>query len=135
MMATGSEGIMGKDSVPATRTTKAERDLADAPSPGSEGEAGEFRWNDAEMSIYFREHRLALSPYEFGTLRLLLSRPGMVFSREMIMDRVWTEPEDSFDRAVDTVIKNIRSALRKAGAEDAIETRRGLGYCIRKQGD
>lgn len=102
-------------------------------SGGGQGGYGDFQWDDAEMIVYFRETPLALSPYEYGTLRLLLSRPGMVFSREAIMDRVWNEPEESFDRAVDTVIKNIRSQIRKvAQGEDPIETRRGLGYCIRK---
>ncbi|MBU42079.1 MAG: DNA-binding response regulator [Spirochaetaceae bacterium] len=94
---------------------------------------GPFSWSDEEKLIYYRGSRLALSPYEFGTLRLLLQRPGMVFSREQIMDHVWTEPEDSFDRAVDTVIKNIRNAIRKVDAkQEAIETRRGMGYCLRR---
>ncbi|MCB1137554.1 MAG: response regulator [Leptospiraceae bacterium] len=132
--ASDSDARSANDSIRASGTGISATDLSAAYSDTSGQQSGDFRWNDAEKSIYFREHRLALSPYEFGTLRLLLSRPGMVFSREMIMDQVWTEPEDSFDRAVDTVIKNIRSALRKAGAADAIETRRGLGYCIRKQG-
>lgn len=101
-------------------------------SQSSEGRFGDFQWNDETKRILYREKSLELSPYEYGTLRLLLQRPGMVFSREAIMERVWSEPEDSFDRAVDTVIKNIRNAIRKVDQEaDPIETRRGLGYCLR----
>ncbi|MEQ8351958.1 MAG: response regulator [Leptospiraceae bacterium] len=95
---------------------------------------GPFRLDLSAQLIYFKEQKLPLSPYEYGTLRLLLDRSGMVFSREQIMDHVWTEPEESFDRAVDTVIKNIRNALRKVDpGSDPIETRRGLGYCIPRE--
>ncbi|MBI40133.1 MAG: DNA-binding response regulator [Leptospiraceae bacterium] len=103
-------------------------------SEGSQSVRGQFRLDGDAREIYFRESKLPLSPYEFGTLRLLLERAGMVFSREQIMEQVWTEPEESFDRAVDTVIKNIRNALRKVDPDqDIIETRRGLGYSIRRE--
>ncbi len=93
-----------------------------------------FRVDKDGKEIYFLGQKLPLSPYEYGTLTFMLERPGMVFSREQIMDHVWTEPEESFDRAVDTVIKNIRNALRAVDPDqDIIETRRGLGYCIRRE--
>lgn len=93
-----------------------------------------FSVDEQKKVIYFQGQSLSLSPYEYGTLALLLERPGIVYSRQTIMDRVWEEPEDSFDRAVDTVIKNIRSKLRKInGEEDPLETRRSMGYLIREK--
>ncbi|HBS03788.1 MAG TPA: two-component system response regulator CreB [Leptospiraceae bacterium] len=104
-----------------------------AASAGAKNDS-RFRVDKDGMEIYFLGQKLPLSPYEYGTLTLMLERPGMVFSREQIMDHVWTEPEESFDRAVDTVIKNIRNALRAVDPDqDIIETRRGLGYCIRRE--
>ena len=50
------------------------------------------------------------------------------------MDRVRADPEESFDRTLDTVIKNIRAAIRSALADttlDPVETGRGMGYCLR----
>ncbi len=83
--------------------------------------------------IFFHGKQLSLSHYEFGTLSLLLKHPGWVFSREKIMDAVWTQPEDSFDRSVDTVIKNLRMQLRQVDPhDDSIFTRRGMGYGIKE---
>lgn len=94
---------------------------------------GPFRVDAEKRLIYFFDRRLILTPYEYGTLRLLVERPGWIFSREKIMDLVWDEPEDSFDRAVDTVIKQLRSRLRDVRPDlDPIETRRGEGYCLRE---
>lgn len=100
-------------------------------APGNK--ASPFRVDADKRLIYFFDRRLILTPYEYGTLRLLVERPGWVFSREKIMDLVWDEPEDSFDRAVDTVIKQLRSRLRDVRPDlDPIETRRGEGYCLRE---
>lgn len=89
--------------------------------------------NQDKKLIYFHEKLLALSPYEYRTLALFLKYPGRIFTREEIMDNVWTEPEDSFDRAVDTVIKNIRNRMKEIDPKaDLIETRRGQGYGIKE---
>jgi two-component system catabolic regulation response regulator CreB len=87
---------------------------------------------EKKLIFYFGE-LLNLSPYEFKTLALFMRSPGRIFSREEIMDLVWTEPEDSFDRAVDTVIKNIRSRFKEVRSDlDPIETRRGQGYGLKE---
>ncbi|TGM01708.1 response regulator [Leptospira jelokensis] len=83
--------------------------------------------------IYFNGKTLNLSPYEYKTMELFFKWPGRIFTREEIMDNVWTEPEDSFDRAVDTVIKNIRARFKELDSNfDPIETRRGQGYGLKE---
>ncbi|EOQ89402.1 response regulator receiver domain protein [Leptospira yanagawae serovar Saopaulo str. Sao Paulo = ATCC 700523] len=83
--------------------------------------------------IYFNGKSLNLSPYEYKTMELFFKWPGRIFTREEIMDIVWTEPEDSFDRAVDTVIKNIRARFKEMDSNfDPIETRRGQGYGLKE---
>ncbi|TGL01177.1 response regulator [Leptospira bouyouniensis] len=83
--------------------------------------------------IYFNGKSLNLSPYEYKTMELFFKWPGRIFTREEIMDNVWTEPEDSFDRAVDTVIKNIRARFKELDLHfDPIETRRGQGYGLKE---
>ncbi|BDA78541.1 DNA-binding response regulator [Leptospira kobayashii] len=92
-----------------------------------------FRSDEKKKIIYYSDKSLPLSPYEYKTLVLFLNHPGRIFTREEIMDMVWTEPEDSFDRAVDTVIKNIRSRLKEIRSDlDPIETRRGQGYGLKE---
>lgn len=91
-----------------------------------------FRIDEEQCVIFFRGFRLTLSRYEYRILALFIRHPGWVFSREKIMDAVWEEPEESFDRSVDAHIKNIRAKLKEISPEqDPIETRRGLGYSLR----
>lgn len=81
--------------------------------------------------IFVDKQKLNLSRYEFGILELFINHPGMVFSREKIMDIIWDEDEMSLDRTVDTHIKNIRSQIKKIIPDcDPIQTRRGMGYAF-----
>ncbi|EMY14398.1 response regulator receiver domain protein [Leptospira weilii str. Ecochallenge] len=99
----------------------------------SEKKRTEFLADEDRKVIYYYGKSLTLTPYEYKTLLLFLKRPGKIFTREEIMDSVWTEPEESFDRAVDTVIKNIRSRLKEIRPDaDPIETRRAQGYGLKE---
>ncbi len=93
-----------------------------------------FVLDQAACQITFQGIHLELSRYEYGVLQLLISSPNQVFSRQQIMDAVWSEPEASFDRVVDTHIKTLREKLRQVDAgTDLIKTRRGLGYLYQTQ--
>ncbi|MEY2880642.1 MAG: Transcriptional regulatory protein CreB, partial [Verrucomicrobiota bacterium] len=108
---------------------------------GLSGEAaptadGAREWTvDAERcAIAFRGTALALTRYEFRLLKLLVEKPGRVFSRDQLMHAVWEDPGASLDRTVDAHIKTLRAKLRAAGAGDdeVIQTHRGLGYALRE---
>lgn len=72
---------------------------------------------------------LDLTRYEFRLLQVLAEQPGVVFSRSRLLDLVWEDPTASFERTVDTHIKQLRAKLKTAGADpDLIETLRGEGY-------
>ncbi|MDR2925875.1 MAG: two-component system response regulator CreB [Azoarcus sp.] len=74
---------------------------------------------------------LNLTRYETLLLICLLEHPGRVYSRAMLMDKVWTDAEETEERTVDTHIKTLRAKLRAALAgQDPITTHRGLGYSI-----
>ncbi|EMK02005.1 transcriptional regulatory protein, C-terminal domain protein [Leptospira sp. B5-022] len=99
----------------------------------SEEKFTDFVMDDERKIIYYHGKSLSLTPYEYKTLVLFIKRRGKIFSRDEIMDLVWTEPEDSFDRAVDTVIKNLRARLKEVRPDlDPIETRRGQGYGLKE---
>ncbi|MBP7736170.1 MAG: two-component system response regulator CreB [Spirochaetes bacterium] len=89
---------------------------------------------DAERrQITYRGERLDLARYEYEILCLLIRRPGWVFTREKIMEMVWIEPDESFERTVDTHIKTIRAKLRAVDpGTDPIMTHRGVGYSLRE---
>ncbi|MBM9546329.1 response regulator [Leptospira sp. 201903074] len=93
-----------------------------------------FRISLDKKLVYLNGKTLNLSPYEYKIIELFFKWPGRIFTREEIMDNVWTEPEDSFDRAVDTVIKNIRARFKEIENDfDPIETRRGQGYGLKEK--
>jgi two-component system catabolic regulation response regulator CreB len=100
----------------------------------SEGEDEKvFSIDYNRRSIRYFGKPLVLTRYEYELLLLLISRPGWVFSREKIMEMVWVDPEESFDRTVDTHIKSIRGKLRDIRDDyEAIVTHRGVGYSMRE---
>lgn len=55
-----------------------------------------------------RRESIELTPYEFKILKLLLSRPGQVYSREMIIDRVWGIDKFITSRTVDAHVSHLR---------------------------
>ena len=77
---------------------------------------------------------LDLTRYEFLLLKLLIEHPERIFSREQLLERIWQDPGDVFDRTVDTHIKTLRAKLRTAAADqDPIRTHRGLGYSLQSR--
>ena len=90
-----------------------------------------FSVDEDRYLIHYRSTPLQLSRYEYRLLKVLLGRPGRVFSRDELMERVWDEPGSSLDRTVDAHIKMIRSKLHAISPEtDPIRTHRGLGYAL-----
>ncbi|MBE7439902.1 MAG: response regulator [Spirochaetales bacterium] len=96
-------------------------------------EPGAFEHDSERQQIRFFGERLNLTRYEYLLLRLFIERPGWVYSREKLMDLIWDQPEESYDRTVDTHIKTLRAKLKKIRPDlDPIETRRGTGYALRE---
>lgn len=90
-----------------------------------------FVVDDERLQIRYYGRVLELSRYEFGLLRLLVQRPGRVFSREELLDRVWGGDSESLDRTVDAHVKTVRAKLRAVAPEvEAIRTHRGTGYAL-----
>jgi two-component system catabolic regulation response regulator CreB len=92
-----------------------------------------FTVDVARRRILFRGVPVDLSRYEYRILKTLVGHPGWVYSREQLMDMAWDEPEASFERTVDSHIKNLRSKLRalEPGC-DPIVTHRGQGYSLKE---
>ena len=91
-----------------------------------------FTIDEEKRLIKYCNVGLELTTYEYGILKLLLTYPERVFTREQLMNAVWSTPEESFDRAVDTHIKTIRAKLRSIYPQDnSLTTHRGVGYSIK----
>jgi len=71
-----------------------------------------------------------LGPTEFRLLDVLMQRPGRVFSREQLLDRVWGTDVYVESRTVDVHVGRLRKALNRRGDSDPIRTVRASGYAL-----
>lgn len=72
---------------------------------------------------------LNLTMREFDLLEFLMRSPGVVFSRETLLQRVWGWDFDGGSRTVDVHVQQVRAKL--GDSSDLIETVRGVGYRVR----
>lgn len=88
-----------------------------------------FSIDEKASRISYNGQTIDLTRYEYRLLKIFLSQPGRIFSREQLMDQAWESPESSTDRTVDAHIKSLRAKLSKfADGFDGIKTHRGMGY-------
>jgi len=101
--------------------------------PASVGERLEYE----DITLDMAEHRvyrggapLTLGPTEFRLLTAFMERPGRVWSREQLLDRVWGRDIYVDSRTVDVHVGRLRKTLRVKDAGDPIRTVRGAGYAL-----
>ncbi len=80
--------------------------------------------------IHRGKREVRLGPTEFRLLDTLMQRPGRVYSREQLLDRVWGQDVYVEIRTVDVHIGRLRKALNRRGERDPIRTVRSSGYAI-----
>lgn len=86
---------------------------------------------DAETHRVTRgEESLKLGPTEFRLLSTFMEKPGRVWSREQLLDRVWGRDIYVDTRTVDVHIGRLRKALCQFGGDDPVRTIRGAGYAL-----
>jgi two-component system phosphate regulon response regulator PhoB len=90
---------------------------------------------DLEMDIAAHKVRrsgapVPLGPTEFRLLRHFLEHPGRVFSRERLLETVWSHDSDIEARTVDVHVRRLRKALNEGGRPDLIRTVRSAGYAL-----
>src|SRR6056297_1915990 len=86
---------------------------------------------DSETHRVTRDGKdLKLGPTEFRLLSTFMEKPGRVWSREQLLDRVWGRDIYVDTRTVDVHIGRLRKALSKHGGGDPLRTVRGAGYAL-----
>lgn len=93
-------------------------------------EWGDIRLDPETHRVYRGNTVLKLGPTEFRLLSTFMERPGRVFSREQLLDRVWGRDIYVETRTVDVHIGRLRKALTQNGGEDPLRTVRGAGYAL-----
>ena len=91
--------------------------------------AGPLRVDPARRQVQRDGRAIDLTPHEFEVLYLLASHPGIVFSRDMLLERVWTTDIHVTERSVDTLVKRLRQKIEEDSADPKlILTVWGSGY-------
>ena len=89
---------------------------------------GPLRLDQTNHQVWVDESEVVLTPNEFGVLRVLLQRPGKVWSRESLLQQVQGYQFNGYDRTIDTHVKNLRKKLATYGLKPSIVTVYGIGY-------
>ncbi|WP_347266109.1 phosphate regulon transcriptional regulator PhoB [Paracoccus sp. (in: a-proteobacteria)] len=84
----------------------------------------------AEHRVFRAGHALHLGPTEFRLLSTLMERPGRVWTREQLLDRVWGRDIHVDSRTIDVHVGRLRKALMARGGDDPVRTVRGTGYAL-----
>lgn len=96
-----------------------------------------FTWeelclNPASAEVSYDGQAIALSPKEYSLLELFLRSPQRIFSRNAIINHLWSFNDAPTENAVTNLIKDLRRKLKNAGVKtDLIETVYGFGYRVK----
>lgn len=86
---------------------------------------------DPETHKVFRsQSELKMGPTEFRLLSTFMEKPGRVWSRDQLLDRVWGRDIYVDTRTVDVHVGRLRKALCQYGGDDPLRTVRGAGYSL-----
>jgi len=107
----------------------------------AETAADSFRAGPISLDVNSRQvtiegQLLELTPSEFGLLRVLMTHPNRVFSRNELLNQVQGYDFEGYDRTIDTHIKNLRKKIAgKLPDREIIATVYGVGYTFRLAAD
>ncbi|HPF21789.1 MAG TPA: response regulator transcription factor [Syntrophomonas sp.] len=88
-----------------------------------------LRIDPERMEVYVGDMLLPLTVTEFKILLLLTDSPGQVFSRLQILERVFGDMYEGYERTIDTHISNLRHKIEAAAiSQVSIKTVYGVGY-------
>jgi DNA-binding response OmpR family regulator len=94
---------------------------------------GELEVNSETHTVLLGSRRIDLTPTEFELLATLIARPGRVFTRMELLDRLEGQSFAAFERAIDVHVKNLRHKIEDDPKEPQyIETVFGIGYRMRE---
>lgn len=112
------------------------RDAAGISVVGDDSTGGTLGTGDLVLdrdthTVHTAQAEVALNPKEYELLSLFLSRPGHLFPREEIVERVWQQRYLPTSRSLDVHVRRLRTKLADVEASVSLETVRGFGYRLR----
>jgi two-component system, OmpR family, response regulator len=97
-------------------------------------EVGGLRLDPATRQVWRGEEEISLSAKEFSLLEVFMRRPGEVFSRLQLLEHAWDYGYENRSNIVDVYVRYLREKIDRPFGADSIETVRGAGYRMRRDG-
>ncbi|MFY9487383.1 MAG: response regulator transcription factor [Solirubrobacterales bacterium] len=97
-------------------------------------EVGDLRLDPAAHHVSRREQAIELSAREFGLLETFMRRPGQVFSQSQLLDAAWDLGYEQKSNVVEVYVRYLREKIDRPFGVKSLETVRGAGYRLRKDG-
>ena len=101
-----------------------------AAAVGNRLEYGDIMLDPETHKVFRSQSELKLGPTEFRLLSTFMEKPGRVWSRDQLLERVWGRDIYVDTRTVDVHVGRLRKALCQNGGDDPLRTVRGAGYAL-----
>jgi two-component system, OmpR family, response regulator len=97
-------------------------------------ELGELRLDPGTREVWRGEAEITLSAKEFTLLEVFMRNPGLVLSRTQLLDQAWEYDFERRSNVVEVYVRYLRHKIDQPFGVTSIETIRGAGYRLRKDG-
>jgi two-component system, OmpR family, response regulator len=97
-------------------------------------EVGDLRLDPATREVRRGDQTIDLSAREFGLLETLMRRPGQVFTQPQLLEAAWDLGYEQRSNVVEVYVRYLREKIDRPFGVESIETVRGVGYRLRKDG-
>jgi len=97
-------------------------------------EVGDLRLDPATREVRRGEHAIELSAREFGLMETFMRHPGQVFTQPQLLDAAWDLGYEQRSNVVEVYVRYLREKVDRPFGVESIETVRGAGYRLRRDG-
>jgi two-component system, OmpR family, response regulator len=97
-------------------------------------EVGDLRLDPATRQAWRGDDEIHLSGKEFALLETFMRRPGQVLSRFQLLEHAWDYGYEHRSNVIEVYIRYLRDKIDRPFGRDSLETVRGVGYRLRKDG-
>ena len=97
-------------------------------------QVGDLRLDPATREVWRGKQAIDLSAREFGLMETLMRRPGQVFTQPQLLDAAWDLGYEQRSNVVEVYVRYLREKVDRPFGVESIETVRGVGYRLRKDG-
>jgi two-component system OmpR family response regulator len=104
------------------------------PERPTELRVGDLRLDPATRQAWRGEDEIALSAKEFALLETFMRRPGEILSRFQLIEHAWDYEYENRSNIVDSYVRFLREKIDRPFGVESIETVRGVGYRLRRDG-